>query len=68
MANDPNCLILDDDGFELAGDGTVRAIEDVGQGSLPDCGGSACFAATAERVEVDRGVDLGHLGLRRRGR
>ena len=59
LATDPNCLILDDDGFELAANGTVRAIETTGQGSLPECGGSACLAVTDERVEVDRGAELG---------
>ena len=56
---DPNCLLLDDDGFELAAGGRVRAIEDTGQGSLPECGGSACLAATDARVEVERGEELG---------
>ena len=58
-ARDPNCLLLDDDGFELAGDGSVRALEDTGQGSLAECGGSACFAATDAVVEAERGAELG---------
>ena len=58
-ARDPNCLLLDDDGFELAAGGRVRAIEETGQGSLPDCGGSACLAATAPRAEFERGEELG---------
>ena len=59
LERDPNCLVLDDDGFELAANGTVRAIEDTGQGSLPECGDSACLAVTAPQARVERGEELG---------
>lgn len=58
-ARDPNCLVLDDDGFELAAAGRVRAIEETGQGSLPECEGSTCFPSTLDASRVTRGDELG---------
>ncbi len=58
-ARDPNCLLLDDDGIELAAAGRVRAVEEAEQGALPECGGSTCFASTAAGLRVTRGDELG---------
>ena len=49
-----DCMILDDDGYQFTTDGEIYDIEEVAQGSEPECGGSPCFRADQRSITVYR--------------
>ena len=49
-----DCMILDDDGYQFTTDGEIYDIEEVTQGSEPECGGSPCFRADQRSITVYR--------------
>ncbi len=51
-----DCMILDDDGYQFTTEGEIYDIEEVTQGSEPECGQSPCFQADQKSLTVNRGL------------
>ena len=49
-----DCMILDDDGYQFTSDGEIYDIEEVSQGSEPECGQSPCFRSDQRSLTVYR--------------
>ena len=49
-----DCMILDDDGYQFTTDGEIYDIEEVNQGSEPECGQSPCFRSDQRSITVYR--------------
>ena len=49
-----DCMILDDDGYQFTTDGEIYDIEEVTQGSEPECGQSPCFRSDQRSITVYR--------------